>query len=160
RVLAEVEDKKGRKSLLDKALAESWTAEELAEAVREATGASAGPRQGRKLEVPKDLGGLLRQQGHVVEEFLKRSREGGEKPDHSFTSEASRLPADKLTEEEVERLKKHAERLRELSEKARQQADDAERAYAALRAKLGVTGNGEGAGASPPSPPAASPDAA
>jgi hypothetical protein len=136
RVLAEVEDKKRRSGLVDKALDECLTVAELAEAVQRETGDKAVKKQGRKLVVPKNLSALLRQQDHVVEEFLRRDRAVWSKPNHSLVHEATRMPADQLTAEDVRRLKKHAERLREMSQRAKEQAEEAERAHAYLQDRL------------------------
>jgi hypothetical protein len=154
RALATVDDKKRRKALLDRALAECWTAAELGEAIRKAGGSQSDGTQGRKLVVPRDLPALLRQQESIVEDFLKRSRNVWEKPSHSLMHEATRVPADKLTQERVEEVRAHAERLREMSRKAQEQAEEAERAHAYLLDKLAKAGRDREAQAPSPATPA------
>jgi hypothetical protein len=158
RKLAEVEDRKKKKALLDKTLANCWTVAELDEAINKAQGNKGASTQGRKLIVPKDLAGLLNQKDRLVEEFLKRSREVWEKPEHSVMHEASLLPVDKLTQEQVEEVRRHAERLHMLCKKAQAQADEAESAHAYLLDKLSKAAKGDEEQA--PSPATAAGDSA
>jgi hypothetical protein len=136
RVLATVESKKKRDKLLKNAIEQCWTSSEASNAVRGARANTEKETRGRPLMIPKDLNALVRQQERPIKDFIDRSEEIWEKPEHSLTAEAEKLSIEQITTEEAERIKAHAELLRNLSTKALEHAKDADEAYKYLLSKL------------------------
>lgn len=135
--LAKMSAKRARESLLNKTIEQSWSRDDLEDAIYQSTtGRKKEETRGRPLNVPKDLRGLLRQQEQSAEQFVQRATKVWAERRNSFMGQVELLPEDQVTIDQVKKLRKHVEVLRKLVASANEQAAEADRAADYLQAKL------------------------
>src|ERR1700722_14080198 len=91
RCLVSVDDKKLRKELLDKTLAEGLTCMDLAHELKRLSDHTANDGRGRPLRMPKDFDSSLAQQQHLSEDWDKRYTKVWAKQDRTLEAQAAKL---------------------------------------------------------------------
>jgi hypothetical protein len=126
--LATVEDDRQREELLKNAVKEGWSAQKLTNAValsRPQDPDKVVDRRGRPLAKPKDFDAVLNQQELFAKDFLSRNLDVWSDPKHSLSAKADELENSHISQERVERLKRHGELMDELSRRAKERANEA-----------------------------------
>lgn len=135
RLLASVLHATQRQRLLERTIAESLTADELAKLVQDQFGRPKTARD-NKPKAPTSLDEAVRQQAGAAEEILNRAGKAWDGPEHSLSALAQRVPPEQVTWERAESLRQVAVKLREMARVAEEKAQEAERAYEQFIAAL------------------------
>jgi hypothetical protein len=137
RILVFVADRAERERLLRRVVEESWGCAELAREVAKGKAKTAGTR-GRPLARPRDLDGVLRQQGLLADRLLERDEKVWSDQACSLTGRFLELPPDGHSAERGLALKENVERWRRVVRAAQDRLREAEEVYGRfLRARAG-----------------------
>ena len=134
RLLCSVVDRRERQRLLERTVAESLTADELAHAVRTALGRPETNR-GATPKRPKTLDDAVKHQSRCADDLLNRATKSWH-DDHSVTAFAQTLAPNEITHERAQSLRALAETMRRLAKEAEARAQEAEEEYRRFEAAL------------------------
>jgi hypothetical protein len=125
-------DRAVRERLLQRVLAESLGANDLADEVQRLK--PKADNRGRKPVPPRNLNGLMDQQRKYADHFLQRARlwEG----EHSLLGRVQDLAPEERTDKLLKQLREHKEKLWQMAREAHAKAEEADRAYESLLGAL------------------------